>query len=187
MKLPRTIRLDPSDRFVFSAAAEPGEWAVSGAFLYADADPDSLPGKEKVAMRSGVLGVGSFGWSTLVVVTDATAAERNGAVETLARHFVERLGAPDMEAARAAAEEEVDFAASICDHPVNTLLAVHRAVEGDGLVERFRTLHQREATPGADRMHAYTRAFTIEEFDDEDAPVERVDLASLANKDGAKR
>jgi len=31
MKLLRTIRLDPSDKFVFDEAAEPGEWAVSGA------------------------------------------------------------------------------------------------------------------------------------------------------------
>ena len=33
MKLLRTIRLDPSDTFVFERAAEPGEWAVSGAFM----------------------------------------------------------------------------------------------------------------------------------------------------------
>ena len=32
--LPRTIRLDPSDTVVFSRAAEPGEWAVPGAFLF---------------------------------------------------------------------------------------------------------------------------------------------------------
>ena len=31
LKFPRTIRLDPSDTFVFEWAAEPGEWAVSGA------------------------------------------------------------------------------------------------------------------------------------------------------------
>ena len=30
VKLLRTIRLDPSDTFVFERAAEPGEWAVSG-------------------------------------------------------------------------------------------------------------------------------------------------------------
>jgi hypothetical protein len=30
LKFPRTIRLDPSDTFVFERAAEPGEWAVSG-------------------------------------------------------------------------------------------------------------------------------------------------------------
>ena len=34
LKLPRTIRLDPSDTFVFERAAEPGEWAVSAAFVF---------------------------------------------------------------------------------------------------------------------------------------------------------
>ena len=34
MKLLRTIRLDPSDTFVFERAAKPGEWAVSGAFVF---------------------------------------------------------------------------------------------------------------------------------------------------------
>ena len=39
MKLLRTIRLDPSDTFVFDRAAEPGEWAVSGAFMFGHTDP----------------------------------------------------------------------------------------------------------------------------------------------------
>jgi len=42
VKLLRTIRLDPSDTFVFDKAAEPGEWAVSGAFMFAQADPAAL-------------------------------------------------------------------------------------------------------------------------------------------------
>ena len=36
MRLLRTIRLDPSDTFVFANAAEPSEWAVSGTFVFAD-------------------------------------------------------------------------------------------------------------------------------------------------------
>ena len=45
MKLIRTIRLDPSDTFVFDKAAEPGEWAVSGAFAFWNRDPGVLEGK----------------------------------------------------------------------------------------------------------------------------------------------
>jgi hypothetical protein len=37
LKLPRTIRLDPSDIFVFERAADPGEWAVSGDFVFGTA------------------------------------------------------------------------------------------------------------------------------------------------------
>jgi hypothetical protein len=57
VKLLRTIRLDPSDTFVFDHAAEPGEWAVTGAFMFADGDPANLEGKARASFRSGFLGV----------------------------------------------------------------------------------------------------------------------------------
>jgi Family of unknown function (DUF6505) len=69
VRLLRTIRLDPSDTFVFERAADPGEWAVSGAFMFADADPDALVGKSRAAFRGGFLGVASLGWSTLVQIS----------------------------------------------------------------------------------------------------------------------
>ena len=75
LKLPRTIRLDPSDTFVFERAADPGEWAVSGAFVFWDSDPELLEQKQRVALRSGFLGIESLGWSTLAIVTEATEAE----------------------------------------------------------------------------------------------------------------
>ena len=73
MKLLRTIRLDASDSFVFERAAEPGEWAVSGAFAFAHCDQAQLQGKARAAFRAGFLGLGSLGRSTLVqiVVGDA--------------------------------------------------------------------------------------------------------------------
>ena len=85
VKLLRTIRLDPSDTFVFERAAEPGEWAVSGAFMFADADPDALDGKPRAAFRGGFLGVASFGWSTLVQIVEASDDDRAALVEMLAR------------------------------------------------------------------------------------------------------
>ena len=173
LKLPRTIRLDPSDEFVFSRAAAPGEWAVSGAFCFWNSDVAALSGKERQAFRSGLLGISSFGWSTLVVVTEATDAEREEAVERLARRLVTHLGAPDAETARAASEEELAFAASLCEHPVNTILAVHRTAEADGIHERFRTLRKRE-----DFIN-HTRAFDIVEVEDDNSYAEHVDLHAL--------
>src|SRR3954447_16242304 len=85
MKLPRTIRLDPSDTFVFEHAAEPGEWAVTGSFLFFDSVIPELVGKARAAFRAGFLGVRSFGFSTLVVVSDASEGERDEAVEELAK------------------------------------------------------------------------------------------------------
>ncbi len=61
IRLPRTIRLDRSDTVIFAPAAEPGEWAVPGTFLFAGRDAASLDRKERIAFRSGFLGVAGFG------------------------------------------------------------------------------------------------------------------------------
>ncbi|MGH6905252.1 MAG: DUF6505 family protein, partial [Geminicoccaceae bacterium] len=42
LRFPRTIRFDASDESVFECAAAAGEWAVSGAFAFADVDPARL-------------------------------------------------------------------------------------------------------------------------------------------------
>jgi hypothetical protein len=178
MKLPRTIRLDPSDTFVFDHAAEPGEWAVSGAFVFWDCDPAKLDQKQRVALRSGFLGVDSLGWSTLVVVTEATEAERSAIVERLAAQLIATFGAPNMEVARAAAEDEVTFASSLCDHLPQTILAVQRTIDGGEIRERFRTLKPREIDPSADRLHSHAPAFTFHEIEG-DEPAEEVDLLRL--------
>ena len=179
LKLPRTIRLDPSDTFVFERAVEPGEWAVSGAFVFWNQDPAALAQKQRVALRSGFLGIESLGWSTLAIVTEATEAERESVVTRLAEQLLAKFGAPDMQAARGAAEEEVAFAASLCDHPAQTLLAVQRSIEDGEIRERFRTLKPREAAGDGDRLHAHARAFTFHEVEGDDEPAEEVDLLGL--------
>ena len=183
LKFPRTIRLDPSDTFVFEQAAEPGEWAVSGAFVFWNQDPASLGQKQRVALRSGFLGIDSLGWSTLAIVTEATEVDRQAMVGRLASQLLEKFGAPDLAAARLAAEEEVAFAASLCDHPSQTLLAVQRSVENGEIRERFRTLKPREAAADADRLHAHVSAFTFHEVEGDIEPVEEVDLLGMIKTD----
>ena len=179
LKFPRTIRLDPSDTFVFERAAEPGEWAVSGAFVFWNRDPATLEQKQRVALRSGFLGIDSLGWSTLAIVTEATEAERQAMIERLAAQLVEKFGAPDIEGARLAAGEEIAFAASLCEHPPQTLLAVQRSVENGEIRERFRTLKPRPGAADADRLHAHASAFTFHEVEGGDEPAEEVDLRGL--------
>jgi hypothetical protein len=178
LKLLRTIRLDPSDTFVFEPAAEPGEWAVSGAFAFWGGDPSTLAGKARSAFRSGFLGVESLGWSTLVQIVDASEADRANLVEALATQLVERFGAPDMQTAAVAAEEEVAFAESLCSQPQDTLIAVHRTYEDGNVREAFRTLRPREGAKPA-------RAFSFMEVEGEDEPTpdEQVDLIGLAERE----
>jgi hypothetical protein len=175
MKLLRTIRLDPSDTFVFERAAEPGEWAVAGSFMFWDGDPAELSGKQRSAFRSGFLGVGSLGWSTLVQIVEAKHEDRAAVVDALANKLIENFGAPDMQAARIAADEEVTFAESLCDHPADTLVAIHRTVEDGAIREAFRTLRPREGKKPL-------RAFAFLEVEGEEEPVEEVDLVGLARE-----
>ena len=100
--------------------------------------------------------------------------------------MLEKFGAPDAEAARGAAEEEIAFAASLCDHPAQTLLAVQRSA-GDGEIrERFRTLKPRETAENSDRLHGHASAFTFHEVEGDDVPGERVDLLGLIGTDRMK-
>jgi hypothetical protein len=173
VKLLRTIALDPSDTFVFDVAAEPGDWAVSGAFRFYDRDPAALTGKDRTAFRSGFLGVQSWGWSTLVQVVHATEDDRRALLELLTRQLVDKLGAPDLATARPAAEEEVAFVESLCTHPISSLIAVHRAVSDGEVRESFRRLQLKE---GQDR---HSKAFSFMEIEDDAEADSHLNLADL--------
>ena len=177
MKLLRTIRLDPSDTFVFERAAEPGEWAVSGAFAFWNSNPAGLEGKNRTAFRSGFLGVSTLGWSTLVQVVEASDEDRANAVDMLADQLIAKFGAPTAADAVAAAQEEVAFAESLCSQPQDTLIAVHRVFEDGAVRESFRTLR-----PCAGPKPA--RAFSFLEVEGEDTqPGEEVDLIAMVDRE----
>jgi hypothetical protein len=182
IRLPRTIQLDRSDTVIFAPAASPGEWAVTGTFLFAGRDPESLSRKEQIAFRSGFLGVESFGWSTLVTVTLARQEDRDDMVATLARQFVEQLGAPSLAAATPAAAEEVSLAEDLCrGHGEGTLIALHRSADERGIREQFRTLKPRETTAfSASYLGGHDKAFHMVETDEDEA----FDLAAFAEEKG---
>ena len=177
MRLLRTIRLDASDTFLFPSAAEAGEWAVSGAFLFSEVNLATLKGKDLAAFRSGFLGVRSLGRSTLAQIVEANAEERAIAIDLLARCFAERLGAPDLQTAWRAATEEIDFAISLCDHPTGTLVAVERSAENGAIREAFRTLRRRD-----DFQQWPVISFESDASESESAPT--IDLAKLARSEG---
>ncbi len=145
----RTFRFDASDQRVFERAAEPGEWAVPGGFVFAGDSEATLTGKRRQAFRSGFLGLHSFGWSSFAIVAEIEDSEFEGLIELLADRFVREFGAPDLAAARPVARAELAFARDLCCHPRNTVLVVEREFSPDGVRERFRTLR-----PGSDPLHA---------------------------------
>jgi Family of unknown function (DUF6505) len=176
MKLLRTIRLDPSDTLVFERAAEPGQWAVPGAFMFSHQDVQSLEGKQRAAFRSGFVGIETLGWSTLAQVVEATDADRVRAIEILARQLVAHFGAPDLMAAKAAAEEEIAFAASLSDHPNGMLVALSRQHDNGSIRETFRTL-----TPAVGLAPARAYAF-LEVAGEEEEATDQIDLRTLGKE-----
>jgi len=177
MKLLRTIRLDPSDTFIFERAAEPGEWAVPGGFVFFDTDPATLEGKARVALRSGFLGISSLGFSTLVQIVEASDKDHAAAIESLAGQLLARFGAPDLPTARRAAAEEFAFAASLTGHPPDTLVAMHRVFADGAIRETFRTL---KARAGPKPLRAFS---FLEVEEEEPLPRDQLDLLALARKE----
>ena len=190
VSLLRTIRLDPSDGILFAPAAAPGEWAVPGSFIFQGRDLATLDRKERVAFRSAFLGVDSFGFSTLAVVTRVSPAERALAVEALARALVQHFGAPDLDIARPAAEEEIAFAEELArGHEEGRLIALHREEDETGQIrERFRALRPREQTAWADPAlagHERPFHFLITDTPD-DAIEEEFDLLASVRQDESR-
>ncbi|OPY98161.1 hypothetical protein A5906_35080 [Bradyrhizobium sacchari] len=175
MKLLRTIALDPSDTFVFDVAAEPGEWAVSGAFRFCDKDPATLSGKARAAFRSGFLGVQSWGWSTLAQIVPATERDCRALIELLAGQLIDRFGAPDPATARTAAEEEVAFVQSLCAHTIGSLIAVHRSVNDGEVRESFRRLQLRQG-------QGHRKAFSFMEVEEDVEPDGNIRLADMSQE-----
>ncbi|AZQ65819.1 hypothetical protein EF888_00915 [Silicimonas algicola] len=135
----RVIRLDDSDLNVFDLAAEPGEWAVPGTFAFSNWSEDDLSGKSRQAFAHGWLGLSSFGRASVVAVTPITAAEKAALADALAAHFVAAWGAPDLDAARPVAGEEIAHMAALCEgHPENSLIVLERELTGAGVRDRFR-------------------------------------------------
>src|SRR5262249_15649334 len=92
--------------------------------------------------------------------------------ELLANQLVAHLGAPGLAEAKAAAEEEIAFASSLCTHPADTLIAVHRTQEGGEIREAFRSLRPRNGPKPLP-------ASSVVEVEGDEQAGEEVDLAAL--------
>ena len=149
MKFPRTIRLDVSDEKAFPLAAQPEEWALTGTFAFAHAEPQHLSNKEQLAFRNGWLGLSSFGRSTFVVVAEISHDQFEAVVSRLTKHIFEHYGAPNMLAAAEAARNEANYTADLCNHPLETMLGIEREFAEEGIKERIRAISKQSKT-----MHA---------------------------------
>ena len=146
MKLARAIHFDESDRNVFHSPARTGEWCIPGGFEFSNWTEADLTGKARQAFTNGWLGIETFGRVSFVAVTQIEPQEIEAVTTQLAQHFVDVYGAPDLEAARGVAGEEVAHMAELCeDHRPNTLITVTRELTEAGVKESFRIIEPQEA------------------------------------------
>ncbi len=159
MKFLKTIRFDTSDDNVFEHGAAPDEWAVSGAFAFADMGRDEVKGKTKQAFANGFLSLETYGRSTFASVAEFNEDDLVEVEGCLARHFVEHYGAPDEEAALPAAREETKFILELCETSlINTIFTVRRHFAEDGQIrEEFRTIKAPDSKP------VHTRIWSVVE------------------------
>ena len=154
MKLARTIRLDESDDNVFHTAANAGEWAISGGFAFSNISEDELVGKTRQEFANGWLSLDSFGRATFAAVTSITESELQQLTERLAEYFVTHYGAPDVNAARPVALEEIEQMRSMCeDHEDNTIVMISRSLTETGVHESYRFTTPQGASLDAFAVH----------------------------------
>lgn len=146
MKLARAIHFDESDQNVFHSPARTGEWCISGGFEFSNWTDADLVGKARQAFANGWLGLETFGRVTFVAVTQIEQAEYDALVQSLAEHFVQVYGAPNVEAALPVAQEELSQMAELCaDHSPNIVLTVARSLTDAGVREEFRFIEPNDA------------------------------------------
>lgn len=146
MKLAIATHLDESDTRVFATHARTGEWCISGGFEFSNWAEGDLVGKARQAFSNGWLGLDTGGRVTFVAVASVALAEVERLTDHLAQHFVTYYGAPDIDAARPVAAEEIAQMADLCDeHPDGTLLTVARELTDAGVRESFRAIAPQQA------------------------------------------
>ena len=144
MYLAKTVQLDPSDLHIFDRPAEIGEWAIAGTYSFVDSEPAAWSKKQKLAFQSAWLGIGSFGYSTLVQATGISSSEYDQLLQMLTAHLTDQYMAPSLEAATNAARQEIDDMATLCNHPPGTLLAIERTMDGQNITEKTRIISSSE-------------------------------------------
>jgi hypothetical protein len=139
MKFLKAVRLDDSDARIYAqegGAAEEDEWVVSGG--YAVCDLASGHRRAPCHCDTAFIAVKSHGRCTIAEVVDLDPTAYNEIRAQLAQHFLDDLGAPSIEAAREAAEDECAYTADLAaGFPNEVWITVKREPTADGVGERY--------------------------------------------------
>jgi len=139
MRFLKAVRLDDSDDRVLESeggAAADGEWVVTGGYAVCD-----LAHGHRTARchcDTTFVAAGARRRCTIAEVADIEDAAYERLKQTLARHFLEDLGAPSPEAAAVAAEDECTYTAELAaSFPTEVWITVKREKTDEGVGERY--------------------------------------------------
>jgi hypothetical protein len=138
MRFLKAVRLDDSDDRILAGtggAAHDGEWVVSGGYAVCN-----LPGHRVAGCRcdTSFIAAGAQRRCTVAEVAEIDNEAYDEVKGALARHFLDDLGAPTPEAARAAAEEECAYTADLAaGFPSEVWITVRREPTEKGVGERY--------------------------------------------------
>jgi len=139
MKFLKAIRLDDSDARILAeeaGAAEDGEWVVSGGYAVCDITRGHRT--PRCHCDTTFISAGTRRRCTIAAVADIDQAVYQQVEQSLARHFLEDLGAPTPEAAAEAAADECAYTAELAaGFPDDVWITVKRELREDGVGERY--------------------------------------------------
>lgn len=139
MKFLKAVRLDDSDDRIYAAeggAAQDGDWVVSGGYAVCDLSQGHR--QAPCHCDSTFVAAGSRRRCTIAEVADIDDQTYASVRDALAQHFLQALGAPGAEAARAAADEECAYTADLAESfPPEVWITVLREPNADGVGERY--------------------------------------------------
>jgi len=145
MKFLKAVRLDDSDARIFAGeggSAEDGAWVVSGGYAVCDLAQGHRT--TRCHCDSTFIAAGARQRCTLAEVAEIDDAAYEQVIQALSRHFFEELGAPTIEAARAAAEDECAYTADLAEgFPAEAWITVSREPTADGVGERYSVFKRR--------------------------------------------
>lgn len=139
MKFLKAVRLDDSDARILAdegGAAEDGEWLVSGGFAACDLAQGHR--RPRCHCDTTFISAAAPRRCTVAEVSEIDEATYAQLKESLAQHLLNEMGAPSIEAARAAAEDECAYTADLAaGFPAEIWITVKREPTDDGVGERY--------------------------------------------------
>ena len=139
MRFLRAVRLPARDGELGRAheLLNEGDWVVSGGFAICDLGT-GVHRHPECRCDTSFLGLASHKRCSVAEVVEIDEQVYRDHVEALARHLLYEWGAPSLEVARAAAEDEVAYTVDLCrDFSLEAWITVQRWIEGGDIKENY--------------------------------------------------